>query len=51
MDHTQVMVYFSMFAHEFPLESVAKKLGIEPTESYEPLITEVTGSRVSAIVY
>ena len=35
MENTQVMVYFSMFADEFPLENVTKQLGIEPTESYK----------------
>lgn len=35
MEQTQVMVYFSMFADEFPLEMVTKQLGIEPTESYK----------------
>ena len=28
MEQTQVMVYFSMFADEFPLEMVTKHLGI-----------------------
>ncbi len=35
MEKTQVMVYFSMFADEFPLDAVTKQLGIEPTESYK----------------
>ena len=35
MEQTQVMVYFSMFADEFPLDAVTKQLGIEPTESYK----------------
>ena len=35
MEKTQVMVYFSMFADEFPLNAVTKQLGIEPTESYK----------------
>ena len=35
MEQTQVMVYFSMFANEFPLDAVTKQLGIEPTESYK----------------
>ena len=30
-----MMVYFSMFADEFPLNAVTKQLGIEPTESYK----------------
>ena len=35
MEQTQVMVYFSMFADEFPLEMVTKHLGIEPTDSFK----------------
>ena len=35
MKKTQVMVYFSMFADEFPLDAVTKQLDIEPTESYK----------------
>jgi hypothetical protein len=35
MEKTQVMVYFSMFADEFPLDVVTKQLDIEPTESYK----------------
>ena len=35
MEQTQVMVYFSMFADEFPLEMVTKYLGIEPTDSFK----------------
>ena len=35
MEKTQVMVYFSMFADEFPLENVTEQLGIEPTESFK----------------
>lgn len=35
MEKTQVMVYFSMFADEFPLDAVTKQLDIEPTESYK----------------
>ena len=35
MEKTQVMVYFSMFADEFPLNALTKQLGIEPTESYK----------------
>ena len=35
MEQTQVMVYFSRFADEFPLEMVTKHLGIEPTDSFK----------------
>ena len=35
MEKTQVMVYFSMFADDFPLDAVTKQLDIEPTESYK----------------
>lgn len=35
MEKTQVMVYFSMFADEFPLDAVTKQLDIEPTASYK----------------
>ena len=35
MEQTQVMVYFSMFADEFSLDSVTKQLDIEPTDSFK----------------
>lgn len=34
MDKTQVMVYFSFFGDNFPLDTVTKKLEITPTETY-----------------
>jgi len=35
MDKTQVMVYFSLFGDEFPIDEVTKRLGITPTLSYK----------------
>jgi hypothetical protein len=35
MDKTQVMVYFSLFGGEFPIDEVTKRLGITPTETYK----------------
>lgn len=35
MDKTQVMVEFSLYGDEFPIDSVTKKLEIEPTETYK----------------
>ncbi|MCM3666271.1 DUF4279 domain-containing protein [Mesobacillus subterraneus] len=34
MDNTRVMVYFSLYGDEFPLDYVSNKLKIEPTRSY-----------------
>lgn len=34
MDKTQVMVYFSLYGDEFPIDYVTDKLGIQPTNSY-----------------
>lgn len=35
MEKTQVMVYFSLFGDEFPIEEVTKKLGLIPTQTYK----------------
>lgn len=35
MDKTQVMVYFNLYAEDFPLEMVTERLGINPTRSYK----------------
>lgn len=35
MESTTVMVYFSIFGDEFPIDNVTEKLGIIPTETYE----------------
>ncbi|MFE6169339.1 DUF4279 domain-containing protein [Viridibacillus arvi] len=47
MDKTQVMVYFSLFADEFPLETVTKRLGVAPTESYKKgdLIRKISATK------
>ena len=47
MDKTQVMVYFSLFADEFPLETVTKRLGVDPTESYKKgdLIRKISATK------
>ncbi|WP_152393331.1 DUF4279 domain-containing protein [Paenibacillus guangzhouensis] len=34
MDKTKVMVYFSMFGEDFPVNEVTQLLGIEPTDSH-----------------
>lgn len=34
LEKTQVMVYFSLTADDFPLEAVSKRMGIEPTKSH-----------------
>jgi hypothetical protein len=34
-DKTQVMVYFSLFGDEFPINKVTERLGITPTETYK----------------
>lgn len=34
LDKTQVMVYFSLFGDNFPIEIVTEKLEITPTETY-----------------
>ncbi|MFJ8260336.1 DUF4279 domain-containing protein [Rummeliibacillus sp. NPDC094406] len=47
MEKTQVMVYFSLFADEFPLETVTKRLGVDPTESYNKgdLIRKISATK------
>ncbi|WP_139311355.1 DUF4279 domain-containing protein [Bacillus sp. MRMR6] len=35
MVKTQVMVYFSLYGNEFPIEDVTEAMGIEPTNSYK----------------
>lgn len=35
LDKTQVMVYFSLYGDEFPLDHVTEKLGVIPTETYK----------------
>ena len=34
MDKTNLMVYFTLYGNEFPLDEVTEALGIQPTESY-----------------
>lgn len=35
LDKTQVMVYFSLYGDEFPLDGVTEKLEVIPTETYK----------------
>lgn len=35
LDKTKVMVYFNLYAEDFPLEMVTERLGIDPTKSYK----------------
>ncbi|MED4057379.1 hypothetical protein P4654_25065 [Niallia taxi] len=35
MDKIKVMVYFSLFAEEFPIEEITKRLKITPSETYK----------------
>lgn len=35
MDKTQVMVYFSLYGDEFPIDYVTETLKIEPTKTYK----------------
>jgi len=35
LDKTQVMVEFSLYGDEFPIDYVTKKMEIEPTETYK----------------
>lgn len=35
MDKTQVMVYFSLYGDEFPIDYVTETLEIEPTKTYK----------------
>ncbi|MDW0118506.1 DUF4279 domain-containing protein [Sporosarcina thermotolerans] len=35
MDKTQVMVYFSIYGEDFPIDLVTETLGIEPTKTYK----------------
>lgn len=34
LDKTQVMVYFSLYGNEFPINNVTETLGVEPTKTY-----------------
>lgn len=35
LDKTQVMVYFKLYAEDFPLEIVTERLGVNPTKIYK----------------
>lgn len=35
MESTTVMVYFSLFGDEFPIDDITKKLGIVPTKTFK----------------
>jgi hypothetical protein len=35
LDKTQVMVYFSLFGDNFPIDMVTKKLEVTPTKTYK----------------
>lgn len=35
MDKTQIMVYFSLYGDEFPLDDVTEKIEVTPTKTYK----------------
>nr|WP_316046333.1 DUF4279 domain-containing protein [Planococcus glaciei] len=53
MEKTQVMVYFSLTADDFPLEAVSKRMGIEPTKSHRKgdLIRKISEAKTHSRSY
>ena len=53
MEKSQVMVYFSFTADSFPLETVSKRMGIEPTKTHKKgdLIRKISETKTHSRSY